>query len=135
NRGAIATDREMRSPKARTHFQSGATPQEKMVRDKSNAESAIQKGVSWENDLKALGLGPTAEQFLHCKKERLVLVKDGVDLIDDRRIHAEATGAFKRALGRRYSFCHHLHIGLDLGQHFGVAQPFAHPPIAAVFAE
>src|SRR5438874_2319617 len=107
---------------------------EKWSETNPTLKSAIQKCVSWENDLKALGLGPTAEQFLHCKKERLVLVKDGVDLIDDRRIHAEATGAFKRALGRRYSFRHHLHIDLDLGQHFGVAQPFTHSPIAAVFA-
>src|SRR5207248_11742486 len=95
----------------------------KMVRDKSSAENAIQKGVSWENDSKALGLRPTAEQFLHCKKERLVRVKDGADLIEARRIHAEATGAFKCALGRRSAFCHHLHIGLRRGQHLRVPQP------------
>src|SRR5438445_2496293 len=85
--------------------------------------------------LKPFGLGIASEQFLHRKEKRLVLIKNGVDLIDDRSFHAQPARTFEPALCRRYSFCHHFHVGLDLGQGLGLTQPFAHPSIAAVLTE
>src|SRR6476620_6893381 len=85
--------------------------------------------------LKPLGLGIASEQFLHRKEKRLVLIKNGVDLIDDRSLHAQPARAFEPALCCRYSFCHHFRVGLDLSQGLGVAEPFAHSSIAAVLTE
>src|SRR6266550_2715725 len=85
--------------------------------------------------LKPFGLGIASEQFLHRKEERLVLIKNGVDLIDDRCFHADPARTFECALCCRYPFCHHSHVGLDLSQGLGLAQPFSYPPIATVLTE
>src|SRR5262249_37856783 len=85
--------------------------------------------------LKPLCLGIAPKQFLHRQKERLSLVKDGVDLIDYRRFHLESTRAFEGAFCRRYSLRHHFHISLDLGQSLGPAQSFPDATIPAMFAE
>src|SRR5437763_3578301 len=85
--------------------------------------------------LKPFGLGIASEQFLHRKEERLVLIKNGVDLIDDRCFHADPARTLECALCCRYPFCHHSHIGLDLSQGLGPAQPFSYSPIATVLTE
>src|SRR5207248_2392809 len=76
-----------------------------------------------------------AEQILHCCAQRLTLVKDSVDLIDNRRLNSKPARALKCAARRRHSLRNHLHVRLDAGERLGLAETLAHSAITTVLAK